>query len=210
MRKFLWMILPILLAGQMSPATAKKSKPTKPAKTVATQPVVAKPAPKVVAPVQPGLSPISDRLLAAHNQERGRLGLAPLTWSTALAQSASVWAQHLAKTSSFDHAPPSKPDEGENLWMGTKGAYTPEDMVGLWIDEKRMFKRGLFPNVSTTGQWSDVGHYTQLIWSRTARIGCAIASNSESDFLVCRYDPPGNWIGESPFGLAKSAPTQQN
>jgi hypothetical protein len=201
MRNVLWLMMPLLLAG---PADARKARPVRPVKAAVIAPV-----PRVVVPAVAALSSINDRLLAEHNRERAKLGLAPLTWSPALEASAARWAAHLAKTNSFEHAPQGQPDEGENLWMGTKGAYSPEDMVGLWIDEKRMFKRGLFPNVSTTGQWSDVGHYTQIIWYKTARIGCAIASNSDSDFLVCRYDPPGNWIGESPFGPTNTAPASQ-
>jgi hypothetical protein len=137
---------------------------------------------------------VEARLLAAHNGERARLGHMPLKWSAILTKEAGLWADTLAKTAQFEHANQSR--HGENLWMGTKGAYSPEAMVALWIDERRLFKPGRFPDVSTNGKWTDVGHYTQLIWQSTSEVGCAIASNAEDDYLVCRYDPPGNWIGE--------------
>ena len=41
--------------------------------------------------------------------------------------------------------------------MGTRGAFTAEEMVGDWIAEKKMFRAGVFPNVSATGNWEDVG-----------------------------------------------------
>jgi Cysteine-rich secretory protein family len=145
-----------------------------------------------------------ERLLAAHNGERSRLGQAPLSWSTALAKEAASWAQSLAKTNSFEHDTQDK--HGENLWMGTKDSYSPEAMVGLWIDERAMFKPGRFPDVSTTGKWIDVGHYTQLVWQSTRQVGCALATNAQDDYLVCRYDPPGNWVGQDV--LARRAPIQ--
>jgi uncharacterized protein YkwD len=142
------------------------------------------------------------RLLAAHNAERLRLGQPALTWNSRLADSARKWAQTLAKNGSFEHAPQNV--EGENLWSGTKGEYSPEEMVGLWIEEKQFFKSGIFPQVSTSGNWSDVGHYTQLIWYNTTQVGCAVAQSTQEDILVCRYDPPGNWIGKNPLAAVIS------
>ena len=72
-------------------------------------------------------------------------------------------------------------------------------MVGRWIEEKRDFKPGIFPANSRTGRLEDVGHYTQLMWRSTERVGCAITQNADYDFLVCRYLEGGNVIGERPF-----------
>jgi uncharacterized protein YkwD len=138
------------------------------------------------------------RLLAAHNQERTALGLAPLRWDPVLAQSAARWAATLAQTDTFEHQDQDR--EGENLWTGSRGDFSLEEMVGYWVDEKKDFIAGAFPKVSRTPNWADVGHYTQLIWYNTSQVGCAIATNAASDFLVCRYDPKGNWIGENPKG----------
>jgi hypothetical protein len=137
------------------------------------------------------------RLLNRHNVERQALGAVPLRWDDKLAAHAAAWAQHLAASRTFEHAEQSA--EGENLWAGTTGAYTPEQMVESWINEKALYKNGRFPDVAKSGNWVDVGHYTQLIWGNTARVGCALAANDEEDFLVCRYDPPGNWMGQYPL-----------
>src|ERR1700761_7325187 len=87
------------------------------------------------------------RILMAHNQEREQLGLQPLNWNEDLAQAAQRWADHLAATGRFEHAPedPAAP-EGENLWAGTRGHYPPEAMVGAWTREKRYFHAGVFPD----------------------------------------------------------------
>ena len=145
---------------------------------------------------------IQVRWLAAHNVERVRLDQPPLAWDETLARDAAVWAEKLATTKSFEHDTQKK--QGENLWQGSKGEYSAEDMVGLWIEERTLFKSGKFPDVSTSGNWLDVGHYTQLIWYNTTHVGCALATNDEDDVLVCRYSPPGNWMGELPMKVKAS------
>ena len=79
--------------------------------------------------------------------------------------------------------------------MGTRGAYAPAQMVANWASEKMSFNRGIFPTVSRTGTWADVGHYSQMIWPTTTQVGCAVASSRNYDFLVCRYAPAGNIDG---------------
>jgi hypothetical protein len=141
---------------------------------------------------------LSARLLLAQNAERRALGLSPMRWDPQLAAAASSYAGELAATESFEHSEDvSGSGQGENLWMGTRGAFTPEDMVGDWIAEKKVFRAGTFPNVSTTGNWADVGHYTQIIWADTDRVGCGLRSSGEDDYLVCRYAQAGNVMGEA-------------
>ena len=69
-------------------------------------------------------------------------------------------------------------------------------MAGGWAAEKSLFRPGLFPAVSRSGNWSDVGHYTQMVWKGTTRLGCAVRKGRKWDFLVCRYSPPGNVVGQ--------------
>jgi hypothetical protein len=142
------------------------------------------------------------RLLAAHNRERGQVGIPRLVWDEALARSARRWAEELGRQGTFEHAPPGERangSQGENLWAGTRASFTPEAMVSGWIEEKKFFKPGVFPHNSKTGNVADVGHYTQLMWRRSTRVGCAIATAREEDVLVCRYSAAGNVLGEQPF-----------
>ena len=141
------------------------------------------------------------RILAAHNAVRARAGVAPLAWDPALGQAAAAYAQQMAFTGVFAHSNrKARPGTGENLWMGTRGAFSLETMVGNWASENRWFHAGLFPTVSTTGDWEQVGHYTQIVWPTTTRVGCALASTPATDYLVCRYSPAGNIDGR-PVGL---------
>lgn len=140
--------------------------------------------------------PLAARLLQSHNAVRAVVGAAPLAWDPALAAGAASWAQYLAASGRFDHSDrKARPGIGENLWMGTRGAFSIEYMSGEWAAERRHFKPGIFPDNSRTGNWIDVAHYTQMIWPTTTRIGCAVASGRGSDYLVCRYSPKGNIDG---------------
>lgn len=137
-------------------------------------------------------------ILDAHNKYRTKLKLPPLVWSDKLSVHALKWARHLAGRGgrSLSHSSNrSRPGEGENLWMGTSGYYSYKQMVDGWGSEKKYFVYGKFPKVSNTGNWADVGHYTQIIWKDTKKVGCALSKAGGNDILVCRYNPPGNYMG---------------
>ena len=134
-------------------------------------------------------------VLAAHNIERARVGAPPLEWDPELATAATAYAQVLASGAPFQHSPRAgRSGQRENLSRGLPGANALQ-MVGYWTVEKRDFEPGVFPNVSRTGNWEDVAHYTQMIWKTTTRVGCGVASGQSGEFMVCRYSPPGNADG---------------
>ncbi|PSB45527.1 SCP-like extracellular [Cyanosarcina cf. burmensis CCALA 770] len=140
---------------------------------------------------------MDQEILAAHNRDRTEVGAPPLRWSNNLANSAGQWANHLAATGKFEHSGTN--GMGENLWMGTSGHYSFTSMVDSWGNEKQYFVPGRsFPDVSSTSNWQDVGHYTQVIWGNTTEVDCAVTSGGGNDFLVCQYSPPGNFIGQRP------------
>ena len=140
-------------------------------------------------------------ILNAHNEYRKKLKLPPLKWSNKLSSHAEGWARHLAKLGGklVHSSNKSRPGEGENLWMGTKGYYSYTQMVDSWGSEKKYFKYAKFPKVSKSGNWADVGHYTQMIWRDTKEVGCAISRARNWEILVCRYSPPGNYMGQKVY-----------
>ena len=79
---------------------------------------------------------------------------------------------------------------GENIAVGHVSLH---GLVSLWADEKRSY---VFARV-TASHAKQSGHYTQMIWPTTTRIGCALASNRGSDYLVCLYSPKGNVDGRA-------------
>jgi len=151
-------------------------------------------------PAPRGEAALRSAMLTGHNDARRAVGVSPLVWDANLAVDAARYAQELARTRRFAHAPhdPVKPD-GETLWMGTRGAYVYGDMIGAWVAERRYYRAGKIPDNSSTGKFGDVAHYTQIIWRSSTRVGCALASNASDDYLVCRYTPAGNVFGQSPL-----------
>ncbi len=136
------------------------------------------------------------RILALHNRERAMVGAPPLAWDPALAASAASYGPALAALGRLAHSPrETRPGQRENLAMGSASHYGPEDLVGFWVEEKVHFQSGTFPNVSRTGEWKDVAHYTQMIWKSTTNVGCAMHVAAGRNYLICRYTPPGNADG---------------
>lgn len=143
------------------------------------------------------LRDVSGRILAVHNRERASVGVAPLAWDPALAADAAAYAPRLAQLPTLAHSPrDTRAGQGENLWRGTSGAFGMEEILGSWAAERRLFRPGTFPNVSQSGHWSDVSHYSQMIWPTTTRVGCAFHRSGPWDYLVCRYAPAGNVSGQ--------------
>lgn len=143
---------------------------------------------------------VAQRALAAHNVERDRVGVPRLKWNPTLARQAEEWGRSLARRGVLQHSGDDvRGGAGENLWMGTAGHWPVEAMIGMFVEEKRHFRPATFPNISRTGNWADVGHYTQLVWRDTREVGCAVATARGNDVLVCRYWPAGNVYGERAY-----------
>ena len=139
---------------------------------------------------QSGINGFARQLLVEHNRARDAAGVPRLSWSSKLAREGRMRHSTHAESGGA----------GENLWMGSAGSYGPDTMIGAFVDEKRIYRHGPFSaQVSTTGKWEDVGHYTQVVWRDTREVGCAVARGERDDFLVCRYWPAGNWMGQPAY-----------
>jgi pathogenesis-related protein 1 len=135
---------------------------------------------------------VSQALLQAHNSVRYQVGVPPLVWSNQLATVAQGWADHLLATHTFEHSPGN--EYGENLFMIRGGSATVFEVVYGWADEAEDYD--LRTNTCTTGE---CGHYTQIVWSTTREVGCAIAADQAEEIWVCEYYPPGNYVGHRPY-----------
>jgi uncharacterized protein YkwD len=150
------------------------------------------------APAPRGAALLRSAMLDGQNAARAAVGAPPLIWDDNLAVDALAYAKQMARTGRFQHAkrPQLVGDEGENLWKGTREAYAYHEMVGHWMAERANFVDRPVPYSSRTGEFEDVGHYAQIIWRKTRTMGCAMASNATDDYLVCRYLPAGNLLGD--------------
>jgi pathogenesis-related protein 1 len=136
-------------------------------------------------------SSIESEMLAAHNAVRVPLRLRPLSWSDKLAARAQEWAETLLARGEFIHRP--KSPYGENLFA-IAGAYAaPEQVVKSWAAESSDY------DYSSNWCRKVCGHYTQLVWSSTQKVGCGVARSSRREVWVCDYDPPGSFVGKRPY-----------
>jgi hypothetical protein len=139
----------------------------------------------------------SHAMLDYHNTLRAEFGSPPLQWNSTLAANAFDYAKTMSETGQLLHSPRTgRENERENLSLSPHGANSIQTMLDGWGMERRYFMPGIFPNVSTTGDWMRVAHYTQIVWPTTTQIGCGFYSGSRYDALVCRYSPPGNTDGK--------------
>ncbi|CAN6984960.1 unnamed protein product [Brassica rapa subsp. trilocularis] len=136
--------------------------------------------------------------LAAHNQARAEVGVGPLRWDNQVAAYARNHAnQRKSVGCSMEHS--SGGPYGENIaW--SSGNLSGVEAVEMWVKEQFDYDYG-----SNTCAWNKVcGHYTQVVWENSVKLGCAkVRCNNGNTFITCNYDPPGNWVGEWPYGETK-------
>lgn len=174
-------------------------------------------------------------ILSAHNGIRGKYGVGPLQWDNSLSDLAKQWADtcywgHWSSNQTkqalgTEYFPPPR-QMGENLSIWSDPASTSlagQQGTQLWLNEEGEFD-------CNTGQCKPggvCGHWTQMLWKDTQRVGCAlrtcpdgihpkswpssVAGGKNLKYFVCEYDPPGNFTGQRPFpssGCAKPGSTQ--
>jgi len=127
-------------------------------------------------------------MLDAQNRLRAQHCAEPLVWSDTVARAAKSWADHLAaRGCMLQH---SETQYGENIAAGSPSTQTPERVASLWYSEKDAYDFG------AGGFSMRTGHFTQLVWRDSRRLGCAAASCGDLRVWVCNYDPPGNMQGD--------------
>ncbi|XP_026055576.1 peptidase inhibitor 16-like [Carassius auratus] len=91
---------------------------------------------------------------------------------------------------------------GENLFVGT-GPFNATKALLNWFKERVDYD---FENNSCP-EHKMCGHYTQMVWADSSRIGCAThfcdtlegLSFKKATLLVCDYFPAGNYNGKKPY-----------
>jgi pathogenesis-related protein 1 len=130
--------------------------------------------------------------LKAHNDARAAVGVGPLTWDNKVAAYARDYANKRIGDCSLVH---SGGPYGENI------AWSSADLSGtaavkLWVDEKASYNY----NSNSCAAGKVCGHYTQVVWRNSVRLGCAkVRCNSGGTFITCNYDPRGNYVGQKPY-----------
>uniref|UniRef100_A0A383WF23 SCP domain-containing protein n=1 Tax=Tetradesmus obliquus TaxID=3088 RepID=A0A383WF23_TETOB len=148
-------------------------------------------------------------ILSLHNSYRAGHAALPLAWDASLAESAS----RVVSSCNFKHS--GLETVGENMaafWdcydpQNTRPARALKGAIDSWYNEVAYY------NFSNPGFYTNynAGHFTQVVWLATSRIGCATAFCNgnfqidlswvsgrppvSADMVVCHYAPAGNLIG---------------
>lgn len=147
-----------------------------------------------------GASTPQDEYVRAHNTARHRAMPVPnpaipdVTWDDTVAAFAKVGADRCI----FSHRQQSQ--YGENLHAASFED-TPTAVIESFESEKQYY------TYSTNGCTATCGHYTQVVWRSSVRIGCATTrctvnspfGNGPWYLTACNYDPPGNFVGMRPY-----------
>ncbi|KAK8938240.1 hypothetical protein KSP40_PGU015873 [Platanthera guangdongensis] len=131
--------------------------------------------------------------LSSHNQVRSTVGERPFVWDRQLARFAKRWAEKLRATCLMEH---SMGPYGENLFWGSGWGWRATDAVSQWALERDFYN----PADNSCAAGEMCGHFTQIIWNSTVRIGCGRSEcYGGGVIMTCNYDPPGNYVGENPL-----------
>jgi hypothetical protein len=129
----------------------------------------------------PGLPADLAAVLARHNERRAKHGAPPMVWDADLDSQAQAYAATCP--SGHSHAA----GQGENLAWGHASLVAAAD---AWYDEVASYDYG---NPTFSGS---TGHFTQMVWKASTRLGCGSNGGCGMKTYVCRYAPAGNVIGQ--------------
>ncbi|KXZ44012.1 hypothetical protein GPECTOR_75g736 [Gonium pectorale] len=137
--------------------------------------------------------------LEAHNVLRMLHGVQNLTWSSSLAAAAQDHAEQCAWEHSY------RRDAGENMILGRFD--TPQQIAqgtAMWYSEICNY------DWNDPGYSDTTGHFTQVVWAATSRIGCGykvcdsvegapFCTGRRCGVYTCQYQSPGNWLSTTQF-----------
>ncbi|XP_072212472.1 glioma pathogenesis-related protein 1-like [Excalfactoria chinensis] len=141
-----------------------------------------------------------------HNDFRSKVNppasnMLRMSWDPALAKSAKAWAKKcMFKHNIYLKIPqkmhPTFTPIGENIWTGTATIFSVRLALTDWFNEVRNY------DFNTRHCTDKCGHYTQVVWATSYKVGCAVhfchtihnlqGFNKVAHF-VCDYGPAGNY-----------------
>ena len=143
-----------------------------------------------------------------------------LVWDEELARIAQRWADQCPDN------PPHDPNRKSPLFVNEPGQNKADSWssvnnfdwrlstkIQAWYDEVKDFPAANVDNFSQNGATGLIGHYTQMVWGETKRIGCGVMYYRDArpfaarfpfrKTFVCNYYPPGNFLGRRVYKQAR-------
>jgi len=129
------------------------------------------------------------RIIGHVNYLRARHQAPAVQMDETLSQGARNWSRHLASVHQLQHS--HNGHYGENLayFGGHQADLTTLVLQSIdnWYNERtRYHGQGYSPQT---------GHFTQLVWSNTNRVGVGVARSGHNVYVTMRFVPPGNVQG---------------
>lgn len=126
----------------------------------------------------------------------------PLAWDCSIAATAQAWAD----TCPAGHNPALNANNlGENIYgSGSSAIAKVADVVKLWVDEgppNYIYATNDCYGAQYTTNNFKCGHYTQIVWRSTTRVGCGYKTGCGStafspQIWVCDFAPAGNMYNQ--------------
>ncbi|XP_003474804.3 cysteine-rich secretory protein 3 [Cavia porcellus] len=163
--------------------------------------------------VFPGLSTtlpkVQEEIVNKHNELRRAVSpkasdMLKMEWYAAAAEKAQDWANHCKYSHSEKEFRKPNVSCGENL-LRSNIPLSWSSAIQMWYSESEDFIFNVGPKTPT----AVIGHYTQVVWYSTFRVGCGIAycpNFSLKYFMVCHYCPGGNFMERQYTPYKQGAP----
>jgi uncharacterized protein YkwD len=150
------------------------------------------------------LAKLRSDAVSTHNTYRTKHQSPNVTIDDTLNQSAQTWAQTIAAKGDLEHSTGS--GVGENIyWAGGSSTNLGSAAVQDWYSEIKDY------DYNNPGFSSDTGHFTQVVWKGSTKVGCGAApgpatingTKYDGFYVVCQYSPAGNVEGQFPNNVLK-------
>jgi len=129
-------------------------------------------------------------IVNAVNAYRRKHHAPAVSWDPAVAKASQAWADR----KQFRHS--GNPSYGENLAMTWSAQPDMKQAIDMWYGEVRDF------DFQHGGFGATTGHFTQLVWAATTRIGAGVSKMPDESLTngvragsyvyVMNFAPPGN------------------
>lgn len=159
----------------------------------------------------------SEAVVAHHNAHRANHSAPALSWDAGLAAT----AEKIASSCVYAHDTATDGGGyGQNIAAGAPASNISSVITELFYNNEvenfaSLFGQSTPSNINDHSAFDGWGHFSQIVWKSTTKIGCAtydcsgrgLANTGGSvppHFTVCNYSPAGNFLGEFAENVGQS------
>ncbi|RAL48833.1 hypothetical protein DM860_001153 [Cuscuta australis] len=133
---------------------------------------------------------VQQEFVIAHNVFRATVGSPPLQWDGTLANFSRGWALERKNDCNYKVHSDNK-TYGENIFWQQYKESTPMQVVRSWFNENQFYDHKRHTcKCKPERDTCECGHYTNLIWKTTKKVGCSgfvYCNDQRGVYVVCSY-----------------------